>query len=325
MSLSEIQATTWEYRAKKPSDLIADNIPMLGLMRKQGQIKTVAGGRVMQCNIRYAQNAYVQYVDASEEFTPGYNKTLDGFEYSPKIILVPVIMNELEKAQNQGDAQFLDLLEERNQIADDSMMNVIESSLQGDGTGYAGKAFAGIKSYIVDSVTGGTMGGLARSSYTAIRNTSINMPSTFTGATDSSNIESRFRNVKNRIVRQKDAADFGLLGQTYYNAACDAASAKQRITSNPVMAELGFDHVVIEGITCVLSGGKSFSGLTKIADDRAYLFPIKAFELRMYKGYNFQPLPKRVSFNQLVDVSLTVGIGQFISSGTALAAVAYDS
>lgn len=323
-ALSEIQAVTWENREKKPSDAVSDNIPLLYMLRKKGRVVTVNGGREIWEDIRYAQNAFVQRIDPTEEVTPGYNQTITGFQYPPKIIVVPVVINELEKAQNQGDAQFLDLLDQRNQTADDSLMNAMEEDLQGDGTGYGGKAFAGIKSYIVTSTATGSYGGLPRASYTSIRNTAVDMPSTFTGATDASNIESRLRNVKNRVLRQ-GGPELCLAGATYFNAACDAMSAKQRFTQNQDMLQANFDNVVIEGMTMVLAGGKSFSGLTRIADDRCYGIRLDNFALKMFKGYNFQPLPTRVSFNQLVECALTVGIGQFTCNGAGLSFVAYDS
>jgi len=323
--LSEIQATTYEYREKKPSDAVADNIPLLYMLRKKGNIKTINGGRVIWEDIRYAQNAYVQRIDPTEEIAIGYNQTITGFEYSPKIIVVPVVINALERAQNEGDAKFLDLLEQRNQTAEDSLMNSMEEDLQGDGTGYGGKAFAGIQTYIVTSTSSGSYGGLPRSSYTAIRNVAVNAPSTFTGATTSSNIESRLRNVKNQVVRGTDKPELCLAGSTYFNAACDAMSVKQRFTQNTELIEANFDNVIIEGMTMVLANGKSFSGLSRIATDRCYGINLNSFALKMYKNFNFQPVQERVSVNQLVDISITVGIGQFTCNGAGLSFVMYDS
>lgn len=323
--LSEIQAVTWENREKKPADAVADNNPLLYMLRKKGNVKTINGGRVIWEDIRYAQNAYVQRIDPTEQIAIGYNQTITAFEYSPKIIVVPVVINALEKAQNEGDAQFLDLLDQRNQTADDSLMNAMESDLQGDGTGAGGKAFAGIQSYIVTSTSTGSYGGLARATYSSIRNAAINAPSTFTGSTDSSNIESRLRYSKNQVVRGTDRPELCLAGSTYFNAACDAMSAKQRFTQNEDMLKANFDNVVIEGMTMVLANGKVFSGLSRIAVDRCYGINLNTLALKMYKNYNFQPVPERVSVNQLVDISITVGIGQLTSSGTALDFVMYDS
>lgn len=326
MSVSDIVSTTWEYREKKPADAIADNIPLIWKMRKNGGIKTISGGRFISENIRIAQNNYVQLIDADEEIAMGYNNTLADFQFTPKIIVTPTVINELEQAQNQGEAQFLDLMDERQEIADSSTWNVMEAMMQGDGTTYGGKSFAGIRAYVVDTTTSGSIGGLSRTTYSAIRNSSVNLVSTFGSATDASNIESRVRYAKNLIVRGTDKPDLGLLGQTYYNAGADSFSAKQRLVSvDKDMYEANFDNYVIEGITCVLAGGKIFSGLSHIAADRGYLLNSKTFSLKMYKGYNFQPLNKRTSFNQLVDAALLLGIGNLTMNNPGLNAVIFDS
>lgn len=322
--LAEIQATTWEHREKKPSDMVLDNNPLTYMLKQKGRVKVVNGGRVIWEPARIAQNTSVQRIDASEEIALSRNDVISQFEYSPRIMVVPVTINALEEAQNQGDGKFLDLLDERNEVADASLMNAVEEDLQGDGTGYGGKAYAGIKSYIVTSTSSGSYGGLSRVSYSSIRNTAVDAPTTFTGATDSSNIESRLRYTKNLVLRN-GGPELCLAGATYYNAACDAMSAKQRFVQNKDLLEASFDNIVIEGMTMVLAGGKQFSGLTRIAADRAYGIRLENFALRMYKGYNFQPIDKRTSFNQLVDVSITVGIGQFTCNGSALSFVMYDS
>lgn len=324
-NFSDIYSTTWELREKKPADAVADHIPLIWHIRKDGNIKEVSGGRFFSENIRIAQNQYVQLIDPDQEISMGYNNTLAAFQFTPKIIVTPTLINELEQAQNQGVSQFLDLMDERQEIADESTWNVMEAMMQGDGTTYGGKAFAGIRSYVVDSTTSGSVGGLARLTYSAIRNASVNLASTFGSATDSSNIESRTRYVKNLIVRGTDKPNLGLFGQTYFNAACDSFSGKQRITKNQEMYEANFDNVIIEGVSIVNAGGKIFSGLSHIAADRGYLLNTKTFKLKMYSGYNFQPLNKRTSFNQLVEAAILLGIGQLTMNNPALNAVMYDS
>lgn len=324
-SFSDIYNTTLEYRTKSVADAVTDNIPLLYKMRKSGGIKVIPGGRFIQENIRLVQNQFVQLIDPTEEINMGYNNTLGDFQFTGKIIVTPTVINEYEMAQNQGPQQFEDLMDERMDVSEASTYNTMEAMLQGDGTTFGGKAFAGIRSYIVDSTTSGSIGGLARLTYSAIRNTSVNLASTFGSATDSSNVESRFRYIKNLIIRNTDKPDFALLGTTYYNAGADSFSGKQRITQDKDMYEANFDNYVIEGMTCVLANGKNFSGLSHIAVDRGYFLNTKTFNLKMYQGYNFEPLKRRTSFNQLVNAALLLGIGNLTINNPALNAVGYDS
>lgn len=324
MPLAEITATSWENRDKRLSDAVADNIPMLYSLRKKDRVKVISGGRVIWEDILYAQNAYVQSIDPTEQITIGYNQTITGFEYSPKILVVPVVINALERAQNSGEGEFLDLLDTRMRVGEESMTNEVESQLQGDGTGNGGKDFAGIQTYISTTPTLGSYGGISRVSYTSIRNLAVDAPTTFTGATDSSNIESRLRYCRNQVTRQ-GGPELLLAGTTYFNAGADAMSAKQRFTQDAEMYSAGFDNYKIEGMTAVLAGGKVFSGLPRIAADRAYGIRLDNFAFKLFKGYNFEPVKERVSVNQLVDVSITVAIGQFTCNGSGLSFVMFDS
>lgn len=324
--LTEIVATTYERREKTPADAVADNQPLLFKMREKGRIITINGGREIYEDLLFAQNSYVQSIDPTEEITLGYNQTITGFQFSPKIVVVPTVINTLEKAQNSGEGQFKDLLKTRLLVAESSLKNRFEAMLQGDGTGTSGKDYAGIKSYVVHTTTSGSIGGIERLSYTVIRNVSVNAPSTFTGTTNSSNIESRLRYTKNLCVRNTDKPTLCLAGATYFNAAGDAMSAKQRFVKDAAMAEAGFDNIVIEGMTMVLSGGKSFSGLTgRILDDECFLLNPETFALKQYKGFNMQPIPERVSFNQLVEVSIMVSIGNLTINNPGLNAVMFDT
>ncbi len=324
--LSEIAATTYEYREKSLADAVTDNDPFMYLMKKEGNIVEVPGGREIWEDFMGFQNAYYQAIDATEEIALGYNQTITGFQYSPKIAVIPVVINALERAQNQGQAEFKNLLKTRLKVGEATMQNNIESDLQGDGTGRGGKAFAGIKSYIVRSTSSGSIGGIARASVSSIRNVAVDAPATYTGATSAANIESRLRSVKNQLLRNNDMPKFCLAGSSYYNFAGDALASKQRFTTvQNDLVEGGFENIAIEGMAMVLANGKVFSGLTRIATDECFLLNVKYFKLRMYKGYNMQPLPERVSVNQLVDVSITAAIGQFTTNNPALSGVMYDS
>ena len=323
--LSEIVATTWEYREKTPSDAVADNVPLYFKMREKGNIKEISGGRVIWEDIDFAQNAYVQTIDPTEEIALGYNQTLSGFEFSPKIVVTPVVVNALEKAQNQGEGMFRNLLQSRLEVADKSTINKMESMAQGDGTGNSGKDLAGVKAYISQTPLIGTIGGISRVTVSSVRNVAVGAVATFGSATASSNIESRVRYVKNQLVRGTDRPTLLLCGSTYFNMIGDAMSAKQRFQQDAKMAEAGFDTIVIEGLVAVLAAGKQFSTLTRIGATEAYFLNPDTFALKMYKGYNLQPLQERVSVNQLVDVSITCGIGNLTMNNPALNGVMFES
>lgn len=323
-SLSEIAATTYEYREKKPADMVADNLPFLYMIREAGNYVTIPGGREIWEDFLGAQNAYYQAIDANEEITLGFNQTIFGFQFQPKIGVIPAMINFLEKAQNQGEYAYRNLVKTRLKVAESTFENNLESDLQGDGTGRGGKAFAGIKSYITKTPTVGSIGGILRSSTPAIQNVAVNAPTVFGGATTSANIESRIRYTRNLLLRGKDTPSLGFAGQIYYNAAGDAMSAKQRYTQNDKLAKAGFPNISIEGVDLMLAQGKSFSGLPKINNDEMFILNPDTFNFKAYKGYNMTPIERDLP-NQLIDVSIQILIGNLTINNPALNGTMFDS
>lgn len=327
-TLAEIRAASREYREKDTADMVLDNIPFLSELKDRGNVKLINGGYTILEPARIAINNYVQAIDAREEIDLGYNPVLNYFEYSPKIAVVPTVIDDLEKAQNGGSERWLDLLDEREEVAEESLMDYMEAWLQGDGTSFGGKAFTGIQSYVATANTTGTVGGLSRVTYTAIRNASVNAVSTFGSATDASNIQSRLGYMKSLVKRNGSRDRYIVLcGSTYYRAVADAAAAMQRITVDKKMADMGFENFVVEGMVIVEAGGKVFSGLSssRIAADRCYGLNLSTFNLKIYKGYNFEVSDKRLSTNQLVEASILVVIGNLTMNNPGLNFVMYDT
>jgi hypothetical protein len=323
-NLGELIASTDEKRETKTTDLVENANVLYHLMKQEGNVTEDFEGRQLYIPVAYADNDSYQAIDPTEELNLAFNRTLDVFTYSPKQSVVSVMISEVEKAQNRGPLGVLPLLKERSRIAESTMVNEVCTDLNGDGSGRGGKAFAGIKSYIADTVSSGSVGGISRSSYTVIRNISTNLPSTYTGATSAANIEDRVLALKNQIFVQGDKF-IGYMGSSFYRMAAEALRSRQ-VLQDPDLKSAGFgDHIVLEGIPFFLAGGFNPQGGSVIASDRFYLISPKAFKFSTYKGYNMQALPNRVSTKQLVDVALRLLIGQFVCMDPARNALGYDS
>ena len=322
--IGELLASTDELRKKSPTDLVANASVLFYLMKKKGLVREDLEGRAIYEPFAYNQGAGYQAINATQEIELPFEETLDAFVYTPKQSLIPVMITEVEKAQNRGAAKILDLLKERGKIAQTTMVNELCTDLNGDGTGRSGKAFAGIKSYIVDSTSAGSVGGVPRSSTSAIRNVAVNLPSTYSGATDESNIEDRILALKNQIWTP-DGKYIGYMGSDFYRSGAAALRSRQRLVDKE-LASAGFDdHLMLEGIPFFLAGGFNPQGGTVIASDRFYIMCADGFKFRTYKGYNMKVLEKDFQPRQLVDVAIRLTIGQFTCNDPARNAVGYDS
>jgi hypothetical protein len=78
-------------------------------------------------------------------------------------------------------------------------------------------------------------------------------------------------------------------------------------------------------MTMVLANGKQFSSTARVNADECYLINPDTFALKTYKGYDMQPITDRSSYNQLVDLALTVGIGNLTMNNPGLNGVMFDS
>ena len=323
--IGELLASTDEKRTKKVADMVGNANILYHCMDKKGRVVEDLSGRAIYEEIAYDQNNAYQAITPAQEIDLDFNETMDSFVYTPAQSVIPVMITELEKAQNQGPQQVLNLMKERGKVGEKTMINEINSDLNGDGTGRSGLAFEGIKSYVLDSPGAATIGGVDLSIATAAQNQSTDLPTTHTGATDATNIEDRILYSKN-LIQHYGGSDFvGYIGSSFYRFGATALRSRQRLVDEE-LANAGFkDHIVLEGIPFFLAGGYDPQGGTVIAADRFYILTPDAFKFRTYKGYNMQALPNRVSTRQLVDVGLRVCIGQFTCSDPSKNAVGWDS
>lgn len=324
-NIGELLASTDEKRNKKTEDLVSNANILMYMMKQKGNVKSDLAGRAIYEEFQYAENAAYQAIDPTEEISLTFGNVIDSFVYTQKQSVVPIFITEVEKAQNRGQMALLNLLKERRTNADRTATNQISSDLNGDGTGRSGKAFAGIKTYISDTPTLGTVGSVSRVTTSAIRNIATDLPTTYTGATSAANIEDRVLALKNQIYTPSESY-LGYIGSTFYRYAATALRSRSRQVDEKLAAAGFGDHIVIEGIPFFLGGGFNPQGGTVIAADRFYILCADAFKFRTYPGYNMQVLRRSpVSARQLVDVALLVTFGQLTCNNPAKNAVGYDS
>lgn len=324
--IGELLASTDVKRNKTVADMVGNANILYHLMDKQGNVKEDLSGRAIYEEFAYSQNNAYQAITPAQEIDLDFNDTMDAFVYTPAQSVIPVMITELEKAQNQGPQQVLNLMKERGKIGEKTMINEINTDLNGDGTGRSGLAFAGIKSYVLDSPSGGTIGGVTLANAAAAQNVAQNLTSApFSGATDATNIEDRILYCKNQIQSWGGSKFIGYIGSTFFRLGAAALRSRQQLLDEELAAAGFKDHIILEGIPFFLAGGYDPQNGTVIAADRFYILTPDVFKFRTYKGYNMQALPNRVSTRQLVDVGLRVCIGQFTCSDPSRNAVGFDS
>ena len=132
-------------------------------MDKKGLIReSFGGGRSIVEPIMYGSNNSAKFYSGYDTFTPDTaSEVLDASEWPLRQLGAFITWSGLEKIQNRGSQQAVDLMatKEKNAIA--TLKNMFAASLFSDGTAYGSKEFSGLKLICAnDPTAAGTVGGI---------------------------------------------------------------------------------------------------------------------------------------------------------------------
>lgn len=95
------------------------------------------------------------------------------FSYDPRQSYQSVVLSNLDLAVNATQERVLDLLAVEMEEAKISMMDRIGTAFYADGTGNSNKDFLGLGAHVDDGTNVATLGGITRSSYSTLMNSSV--------------------------------------------------------------------------------------------------------------------------------------------------------
>lgn len=240
-------------------------------------------------------------------------------EFELKQAAVAVTISGLEKLQNSGKEQMIDLLEGRIKNAERTMVNNLSSDCYSDGTADGGKQITGLQALIADDPTTGTVGGINRANWTFWQNQlyDFNAESVTAG---SDTIQSAMNQLYLSCSRNTDHPDLIVADNTYFRYYWESLQANQRFT-NEKMAAAGFQNLKFMGADVVFDGGQGGS----CPAEHMYFLNTNYIFLRPHRDENMVPLePDRFSVNQNAVVKLIGWTGNMAMSNGALQGVIND-
>lgn len=324
--LTEIATTTLRRRSGKIADNVANNNPILFRMKKAGNIKMNEHGRTLVEEHDYAENANFLRYEGGEALNTSRSPVLTAFEYNYKQASVCVLMNGLEEIQNAGPEQVIKLFASRVENAERTIRNMIESDIRSDGTASGGKQIGGLDLLLAENPTTGTVGGVNRATNLYARNQKFAAIADGGAAASISNIERYMRQLNTITYRAGDTNKLWILGNTYWNLINEVGTGRQRYVDKE-MADLGFDNIKVDGVTCILGGGYQLSGTgaTAFETTKGYLVNLDYLKLRIGGDRFFTPLKDRESQNQDQTARFLVFAGNLTCSNFGLQGVLFDS
>ena len=314
INIGELVTTTLRNRTGELADNITKHNALLVRLSKKGNIKPADGGREIDQELEYAENATVQWYSGYDTLDTTPQTVFDAATFDFKQLAGTVSISGLEEAQNSGKERVIPLLNSRIANLERSMRNQLAAALYSDGT--VAKQIGGLKFLIADDpTTSTTVGGINQNTYSFWRNKTLvtGAPSGLTAA----QIQQKFNSMWIQLIRGTDKPDSIVADANYYTAFENSLQQQQRFLGDADMAKLGFDSLAYKSASVFFDD--------QCPTNRCYFVNTDFLFLRPHKDRQFVPLDDRNSFNQDAKVIPTVWMGNLTCSNRKLQGVLKDS
>ena len=304
-NVSDIVATTIESRTKKVADNVTNNNALLKKLEMRNKIKPFSGGSKILQELSFAENSNAGFYSGYDLLPVGVSDVISAAEFDIKQAAVPVVISGLEMLQNSGKEQMIDLLEARLQVAEDTMANLIATSIYSDGTGSGGKEITGLDAAVPLDPTTGVYGGIDRATWTFWR-------SKVRDVADTATLQADMNGLWSQLVRGTDRPDIIVMDNVVWEAYVASLQANQRFNDASV-GDLGFPTIKFMGCDVVLDGG--IGGACPAGT--AFFLNTKYLHYRPHRDRNMVPLSpnRRYATNQDAEVQILGWAGNLTSSG----------
>lgn len=313
-AISDIIATTIESRTRKIADNVTNNNALLYRMKQKGKIKTFSGGHKILQELSFAENSNAGWYSGYDLLPVGISDVISAAEYNIKQAAVPVVISGLEQLQNAGKEQMIDLMEARIQVAEATMVNLINGGLYSDGTAAGGKQIDGLEAAVPVDPTASPYGGIDGSVFTFWQNAVSDQ--TALDGLDPTKIQGYWNNLWASLVRGSDRPDLIMVDNSVWVAYLESLQAQQRF-SNTDTADAGFMTVKFMDADVVLDGGIYAGSQTGAPAGTAFFLNTNYIHYRPHAQRHFVPLSpnKRYAVNQDAEVQIMAWAGNLTMSG----------
>jgi hypothetical protein len=307
-SISDIVATTLRNRSKEIADNVTKNNAVLAQLKKSGNVRKVSGGSEILEPLSFSENGNVSWYSGYDTLSTSPSDVLSAASFSLKQLACPVVVSGLEKLQNAGKEQLIDLIDGRTGVAEATMANNLAQGVYADGTGFGGKQLTGLGAAVVASPSTGTYGGIDRATWSFWRNQTTGS----LGSVTSSNIGGYMNALWVKLVRGKNRPKLIIADNNMYSAYEASLQALQRFTDTDD-AGLGFPSIKYKDARVVLDGGIGGFCPTNVM----YFLNTDYLFFRPHKDRDMVPLApsSRAPTNQDAEVTILAWAGAMTCSG----------
>lgn len=160
LTWDQVSGITEKKFMPKLYDNVFDSNPLLSRLKKKSY-KKIDGGTSIMIPLNYAQTSSSGWYAGSDTLSTSDNEAITSAEYAWKQLYANVTISRKDELMNSGDAQKVDLVKSKMQIAEKTMADLLGTGIYNAGS--TANAIIGLQAIIG---TSNTVGGISQSTYT---------------------------------------------------------------------------------------------------------------------------------------------------------------
>lgn len=277
LTYDQISAITEKKFIPKVVDNIFDSGILLSRAKKKGWYKKIDGGTSIVVPLNYALNTAGGWYTGTETLSTTDNDVIAGAEYSWKQVYENITLSRLDELKNSGDAQKVDFVKSKTQIAEKTMIDRFGDGLYSAGTD--AKSIVGLR-VVVD--TANTVGGIDQATYSWWQGQEDSTTTTLTMAA--------LQSMYSSLCINNDKPTVITATRANYNRYYAMLQPQQRFTDSET-AKGGFTALLFNGVPFVIDSKCPTSHIFMLNEDYLSLWAHREEDMR------FEPFQKPINQN----------------------------
>ena len=299
-AFDEILSTTLKNYIPKLTDNIFSARPLFYALTNGQTIRRVSGGQSIVVPVIYGTNSTAGSYAGTDAILTTAQTGISAAEYDWKQYAATVTINGIEEAQNNGEAQIIDLLEGKIFQTQETIIENMNTMFFGNGTGNSDKDWLGLSALVGST---GTVGGIDS---TAAGNSWWQSAVTNQGGAIT---VAAMATLYNNCSVGNDQPTIAITGQNQYEAYEALLDDNIRYTDTDV-ADAGFQNLMFKGCPITFDG-------TLAGEGKLFFLNTKYLQLVAHSDVWFKPTPFVRPTNQDSVFSQLLCYGEFTTSNRA--------
>ncbi len=234
-NFDSLLTTTLANYGKTIENNFATARPLVNFLMDRNRIRFVSGGQKIVEPLMYAKNTTAGSYSTYDTLATTAQDGISAAEFAWRQYAVTIALHGLEEAQNNGDAQIIDLLSAKIDQAQESLWENFDVMLLGDGTGNGGKDWMGLLGLVGATGVVGNIDSSVNAFWRSV--------ATAAGAVRS---DDTWTNVFNSASKGNVKPDFGITTQLLYEHYEASLAPALRLSSNKE-ADARFENLLFKG------------------------------------------------------------------------------